>query len=89
MTLANTRNQLAHNPLIFGWTDPAEEGTPGLIGILDARSLGDGDGAWESTIQFADIAEKTNEVAALVEKLASLRDTWCSLRDHGIICEGS
>ena len=81
-TLANTRNQLAHNPLIFGWTDPAEEGLPDLIGIVNARSFGDGNSAWESTIQLADIIEKTNEVATLVEKLASLRDAWCSLRDQ-------
>lgn len=83
-TLANTRNQLAHNPLLFGWTDPAEEGTPDLIGILDARSLGDGNSAWKSGIPLADIVEKTNEVATLVEELASLRDAWCTFRDRNL-----
>jgi hypothetical protein len=83
-TLANTRNQLAHNPLFFGWTDPAEEGTPDLIGILDARSLGDGNSAWKSGISLANIVEKTNEVVTLVEELALLRDEWCIFRDRNL-----
>ena len=85
--LAETRNQLAHNPLMFSWTDPAEEGPPDLIGILNAKSFGDGNSAWESTIRLTDIAEKGNKVATLVEKLTALRETWCSLRDQGVTCE--
>ena len=37
--LSELRNAVAHNPLVFGWNDPEESGTPDFIGIPNVKKL--------------------------------------------------
>lgn len=38
LELGRLRNRVAHNPLVFGWSDDAEQENPDLIGIADMRA---------------------------------------------------
>ncbi|MHC4191310.1 MAG: hypothetical protein ACYSUB_16790 [Planctomycetota bacterium] len=81
LELANLRNRIAHNPLLFAWTNEAEKGEPDLIGVVDMKSGIQPKGTEGPLLSKADIAEAINQIGSLVSHLASLRKDWCTLRD--------
>jgi len=80
--LAKLRNQIAHNPLVFGWADEAEEGEPDFIGVADRQAPKQPAKAKGPFMSKADIDLALNRIAELVQQLASLRLEWCKLRDE-------
>jgi len=85
--LARFRNQVCHSPLMFGWASPVEQGDPDWIGAVDVRLLGQGKERAEAQFSLADIAQRTDAIATLVEELSSLRDAWCQARDNALPTE--
>lgn len=81
LKLAIVRNQVAHNPIVFGWRTPSEEGEPDFIGIPNLR--GGAKASTDSLLSKASADKNINEMAALAQKLRELRIEWSSLRDAG------
>jgi hypothetical protein len=78
--LAHMRNRVAHNPLLFAWSDDSEVGAPDLIGVPDFRSGARGGPSGLMTTAKIDAA--TNELAVLVPRLDSTLREWCAIRDR-------
>lgn len=79
--LARVRNQVAHNPITFAWSDPAQRGEPDFIGIPSVR--GKGSGGKGALLSAASIDHAIDRSAAIAQLLARLRLDWRSLRDNG------
>jgi len=81
LKLAHLRNQVAHNPIVFGWNDVQEAGDPSVLGIPDIRAKSSGTAKW---LLSADHLDKSiNSVAKTATALAALRVEWCMARDQG------
>lgn len=81
LKLAHLRNQVAHNPIIFGWSDLPEAGEPNVIGIPNIRARRASKAKW---LLSADHADKSiNSMVEIAKTLAELRIEWCTARDQG------
>lgn len=81
VALAHTRNYVAHNPVVFGWTGTTESGPPDLVGIPNIRGASRKGKNNILTLKEADIA--INEIVDLAQALARFRQEWCAARDKG------
>jgi hypothetical protein len=80
--LAAIRNQVAHNPLSFWWKDSKEQGEPNFVYVIAMR----GAGRKPKDMLERHAADKAgNELAALAQQLAVLREQWCAQRDQGLV----
>lgn len=77
---AQLRNRIAHSPLAFGWSGPAEEGEPDFIGVIDLRRRDD---RQNPLVSKSEMDVVINSIVTLASRLSSLRVTWCSIRDAG------
>lgn len=81
LELGKLRNRIAHNPLVFAWSDDAEQEEPDLIGIADMRAR-EPHGETEGPLMSRENVDATiNRIAGLVQRLAALRNEWCNIRD--------
>jgi hypothetical protein len=79
--LAHLRNQVAHNPIIFGWSNGIEEGEPNVLGIPNLRARSASKAEWLLSTKRAD--ESINAMVLVAKTLAELRIEWCAARDQG------
>ena len=80
--LAAIRNQVAHNPLSFWWKDAREQSEPDFVYIIAMR----GAGRKPKGMLERYAADKAgDELAALAQQLAVLREQWCARRDQGLV----
>jgi hypothetical protein len=81
-SLAVIRNQVAHNPLAFWWKNSTEQGEPDFVYVASMR----GTGRKPRDMLERHAADKAgNELAALAQRLAILREEWCVRRDRGLV----
>jgi len=83
LQLAKIRNQIGHNPLIFGWHDPSESGEPDSIGIPGIRGKKTRSG--EVLLSQQTVTNAINEMTAVALELEKLRREWCALRDQDLV----
>jgi hypothetical protein len=81
LKLAHLRNQVAHNPIVFGWSQVPETGEPNVLGIPDIRARRVTNAKWVLSTEYAD--KSINSMAAIAAILADLRTEWCAARDQG------
>lgn len=81
LQLAKIRNQISHNPLIFGWHDPSEPGEPDMIGIPGIRGRKTHSG--EVLLSPKTVTSAIDEMTTVSLELERLRHEWCALRDQG------
>lgn len=79
--LAHLRNQVAHNPIIFGWSKVPEVGVPDILGIPNLRARSSKNAQWLLSTESAD--RSINAMVAIAKTLAELRIEWCAIRDQG------
>ena len=82
--LAELRNRIAHNPLVFAWADDVKKGEPDFIGAPDMHARDRQGEVKDPLMSKADIDAAMNRIADLVSHLASLRSEWCALRDEAM-----
>lgn len=81
LKLAQLRNRIAHNPLMFAWDSEAEEGEPDFIGVVDIKAGKKPGDTGDPFLSKADVSNAINRINSLVSNLASLREDWCAIRD--------
>ena len=81
LKLAHLRNQVAHNPIIFGWSQIPEVGEPNVLGIPNIRARRASNAKWLLSIEHAD--KSINSMVEIAKNLAELRTEWCAARDQG------
>jgi len=81
LKLAHLRNQVAHNPIIFGWSKTPEVGVPDILGIPNLRARSSANAQWLLSTDRAD--KSINAMVAIAKNLAELRIEWCAIRDQG------
>lgn len=81
LKLAHLRNQVAHNPISFGWSNSLEVGAPNILGIPSLRARNSAKAQWLLSVDKAD--ESINEMVAIAKSLEVLRVEWCAKRDQG------
>lgn len=81
LKLAHLRNQVAHNPIIFGWSKVPEVGVPDILGIPNLRARSSANTQWLLSTDSAD--RSINAMVAIAKTLAELRSEWCAARDQG------
>jgi hypothetical protein len=82
LKLAQIRNRVAHNPLMFYWRNPNGSGEPDFIGMPSVKTRGRLE---EPLLSKASVDKVIDELAATVGNLESLRVEWCELRDSGVV----
>ena len=83
LEFAKLRNRIAHNALIFGWSDDAEEGEPDSIGVVDMQAKKPDSGTHGPLMSRQSIDAGIQQISILVQQLAALREEWCAIRDQG------
>jgi len=81
LKLAHLRNQVAHNPITFGWSELPEVGEPNVLGIPNTRARRASNANWMLSTEHAD--KSINSMVEIAETLAELRIEWCAARDQG------
>jgi hypothetical protein len=81
LKLAHLRNQVAHNPIIFGWSNLPETGEPNVLGIPNMRARRTSKAKWLISTDHAD--KSINSMVEISKTLAELRIEWCTARDQG------
>ena len=81
LKLAHLRNQVAHNPIIFGWSKMPEAGEPDILGIPNVRARNPSEAKWLLSTDHAD--KSINSMVEIAKTLAELRIEWCAARDQG------
>lgn len=81
LKLAHLRNQVAHNPIIFGWSQVPEVGEPNVLGIPNVRARRASNAEWLLSTEHAD--KSINFMVEIAKTLAELRIEWCAARDQG------
>ena len=76
LKLAHLRNQVAHNPIIFGWSIASEVGVPNLLGIPNLKARNSKNAQWLLSTEKAD--KSINSMASIAQTLAELRIEWCA-----------
>jgi hypothetical protein len=70
--LAEVRNQVAHNPVFFGWRGEERDGPPDFAGVLDRRKSIQRVGDTPGLIPLSDLTDAQNRSAALAQQLGDL-----------------
>lgn len=81
LKLAQLRNQVAHNPIIFGWSSEPHLGVPNILGIPNLKARSSKNAQWLLSKEEAD--KSINKMALIAQTLAELRIEWCTTRDQG------
>lgn len=81
LKLAQLRNQVAHNPLLFGWNHASEVGEPDILGMPNIGARKSSKATWLLSKDYAD--QSINSMVDIAQALAELRCQWCSERDQG------
>ena len=81
LKLAIVRNQVAHNPIVFGWRTSAELGEPDFIGIPNLRGSKSKSADW--SLSKGDADRCIDEIVDVVKRVGGLRVEWCQVRDAG------
>lgn len=81
LKLAHLRNQVAHNPIIFSWSEMPEKGEPDILGIPNVRARTSTKANWLLSTIHAD--KSINSMVEIAKSLAELRIEWCAARDQG------
>lgn len=81
LKLAHLRNQVAHNPIIFGWSKVPEVGVPDILGIPNLKARSSANAQWLLSTDKAD--RSINAMVDISKTLAELRIEWCAARDQG------
>jgi hypothetical protein len=81
LKLAHLRNQVAHNPVIFGWSKTPEVGEPNILGIPSVRARSSSKAKWLLSTDHAD--KSIDSMVVIAKTLAELRIEWCAARDQG------
>lgn len=81
LKLAHLRNQVAHNPIIFGWSQVLEAGEPNALGIPNIRARRASIAKWLLSTEHAD--KSINSMVEIATTLAELRTEWCAARGQG------
>lgn len=81
LRLAELRNRVAHNPIVFAWKSAHEIGEPDFIGVPSLRRKGTP--PKESLLSGPTIDAAVDETADLAQRLHRLRQQWCGVRDKG------
>lgn len=81
LKLAHLRNQVAHNPIVFGWSQVPEMGDPNILGIPNIRARRTSNAKWLLSTERAD--KSINSMVEIAKTLAELRAEWCAARDQG------
>lgn len=71
-SVAEFRNAILHNPLVFGWHSLPETGSPDLIGIPDVAHVGSKPRITKPIAALADIIAAVNREVLLVQALDQL-----------------
>jgi len=72
--LAEIRNQIAHNPTVFGWHGPERPAPPDYAGVLDTRKHARQTARTPGLITLAELAHAQNAAGALAQRLGALAD---------------
>jgi hypothetical protein len=70
--LSRIRNEIAHNPVIFGWHGEEAQRPPDFIGSLNFRRLKPGAPRVSPLLEFTALNRSVDEVAHLAGKLHSI-----------------
>ncbi len=81
LKLAHIRNQVAHNPITFGWSNTPEVGAPNILGIPNVRARKSSKATWLLSTDHAD--QSIDSMVSIAKNLAELRIEWCAARDLG------
>lgn len=81
LKLAHLRNQVAHNPIVFGWSQLPEAGSPNVLGVPNIRAGSARKARWLLSTEHAD--KSINSMVDIAKSLADLRIEWCAARDQG------
>lgn len=73
--LAQLRNDIAHNPIVFGWHGPEEKRTPDFIGSLNFRKVKSGAHTTTPLLEFSALNRGIDEAAAIAQKLHELLES--------------
>ncbi len=73
--LAQLRNDIAHNPIVFGWHGPEEKRTPDFIGSLNFRKVKSGAHTITPLLEFWALNRGIDEAAAIAQKLHELLES--------------
>ena len=79
--LIPVRNQVAHNPLIYGWSGPAQRGEPDFVCIASMP----GRRSRRSMLKRQEADKAGDDFAALAQRLTALRREWQAKRDQGMV----
>jgi len=77
--LSELRNTVAHNPLVFGWHDPKESGTPDFIYIPNVKKLKRSKAYSAHLINLPDLDAAIKETASLAQFLEAALDQLIKL----------
>jgi hypothetical protein len=72
LPLVELRNQVAHNPVLFGWHGDERDGPPDFAGIIDKRKGVRRSGPTPGLIPLTEIEAAQDATAALAQKLFDL-----------------
>jgi hypothetical protein len=80
--LGGIRNHVAHNPLAYWWKNPVERGEPDFVYVASMRGAGRKP---REMLERGKVDKAGDEIAALTQRLAALREEWCAQRDRGLV----
>ena len=72
--LREIRNQVAHNPVLFGWHGQERDAPPDFAGVLDHRKGSKANKPQPGLISSQDIASSQDQAANLAQKLYELAE---------------
>jgi hypothetical protein len=73
--LAKLRNDLAHNPVVFGWHGSEEQRAPDFIGSLNFRKAKAGVPRATPILELAALNRGVDEAAAVAQKLHTILES--------------
>jgi hypothetical protein len=80
--LAHTRNQIAHNPVVFDRTIYPDSGPSNLMGVPNIRGA-KSRRRKSDILSLQDVYAAINATTAVTQVLFELRHEWCAARDRG------
>lgn len=70
--IANFRNRIAHNPIMFGWSRTDQVGPPDFLAVIDTKTGLSATGT-DPRVTLQEINDFVNRAAALGQELRELR----------------